>query len=119
MPTIPSKIVKAKIANAPLKSKGGAQSTKKDAWTEPSVKADPNAEYEEESYYDEEEEVEYYDEEEEAKQNQAVAPKQDLPDTKTEKKEFDPVLDKLLNITAEDVLLEDSLRNFMPPEMLD
>lgn len=50
-----------------INPKKGAQSTKRDAWTEPSVKAEELADANEESYYDEEEEVEYYDEEEEVK----------------------------------------------------
>ena len=33
------------------------------------------------------------------------------------KREYDPVRDRLLNITAEDALLETSMRNFMPPDM--
>jgi hypothetical protein len=78
-----------------------APSVKREAWTETSKQEVQ----EEESYYDEEEEAEYYDEEEEP------------PEKPVSQLKYDPIKDKLLNITAEDAVLDNSIKNFMPPEM--
>ena len=78
---------------------------------------------EEESYYAEGGEDEYYDEEEDEAlaepETQKIQKKLEPLKDRQEQvlKEFDPRKDKMLNITAEDILLDKSMKNFMPPEL--
>jgi hypothetical protein len=78
-------------------TKSKPASTKREAWTEPD-RADKNKDdpYEESYYDEEEEEGEYYDEEEAEKED--IKP----PNQLIAKAPYDPVKDRMLDITAED-----------------